>query len=274
MTLDAELIRQGIAEMTSTACHIDIFDELDSTNKHLARQLAAEPSLALPRLCVAVHQSAGVGRRGRVWHSPISSITLSLIQRFEKPSSALMGLSLVTGIALAELLKRQVAQDKSAELSVKWPNDILAGDRKLGGILIEVPQTSASNCTVITGIGINLSQGEELLQVDQPYAVLESLLNRLPEQSQLTGNIAGAVLRSYEEFEQSGWQNFADRWAAVDYLHGKAVTVSQTAIGDRASEPVSGIAKGVAIDGGLMVQHAEQQKIWYSGEISVRADLN
>lgn len=261
-----------MASLTSRECQLDVFEELDSTNKYLVRQLASEPQLELPRLCVAAHQTAGVGRRGRTWHSPVNSITLSLIQRFSKPSSSLMGLSLVAGIAIAELVKEQIGQQRAWKVGVKWPNDILVEHRKLGGILIEVPQSSSAECIVITGIGLNLSQGKELLQVDQPYALLETLVDELPDASYQTGQIAGAVLQAYQLFEQSGWPGFAERWAAVDYLRGRSVSVIQAGEQVDDLKPVTGTALGVAADGGLIVEQGHQQKTYYSGEISVRAE--
>lgn len=274
MTLDAAAIRNGMAEVYAGECQLQVFAELDSTNKYLTRQLISEPTLSLPRLCVAEHQTAGVGRRGRVWHSPINSITFSLAQRFAKPSSELMGLSLVTGVAVAELIKKWVDPQWRPDIGVKWPNDLLVGQRKLGGILIEVPQTSSVNSTVVTGIGINVSQGDALSQVDQPYAVLDSLVAEVSDRGYLIGQIAGTVLDAYKQFEHAGWSVFADRWAAVDCLKGRAVTLTLATHGNGKSKPTTGMAAGVAEDGGLVIEHADQRKTYYSGEISVRADLD
>jgi len=268
MNLDQETIESALQEHWAGPCEVQVFEQLDSTNKHLIRHLDKSLSLQTPVLCVAGHQTAGVGRRGKPWHSPVDSITLSLLYGFPKPAAALMGLSLVTGIAVAEGLEDIAA----GKVGLKWPNDIIVNDRKLAGILIEVPKASTQQSSVVTGIGINFRHGQEHEQIDQPFVVLESLSEKLPERSELIGQLAGRILTAYALFAEAGWQAFAEQWREYDYLNGQSVRIIRAAGGEGAENTtdLAGIARGVSSDGGLIVEHDSESQVYYGGEVSVR----
>src|SRR3954463_2455586 len=125
-----------------------------STNSVLLK----ERDLAVPVLLVADEQTAGRGRRGRRWRSPPGSgITFSLARRIRRPTRELAALSLVAGVAVTRALR--LAGVARAEL--KWPNDLLAGGAKLGGILVET-RVSGREALAVFGIGINLRGGADL----------------------------------------------------------------------------------------------------------------
>lgn len=268
MSLNQSALELALQQAWSGEYKLDLFETLGSTNQHLKSGLAvqaepAKPAAAHPvnRICVTELQTAGVGRQGRVWHSPLNSITFSLQYAFKLPAADLMGLSLVTGLTVADVLAAHTDQ----QIELKWPNDLLVAGRKLAGILIELPQIRQSGCTSITGIGINFAAGPEHLKVDQPFVTLESLMTtQLPDKSQLIGTLAGSILANYDTFARQGWQAFAAGWHQRDYLSGKKVSLS---IGDKVLE---GTATGVAANGGLIVKQGDLEQIYYSGEVSVR----
>lgn len=110
-----------------------------------------------PVVRVAADQSAGRGRLGRRWWSaPGDSLLFSLGVVIPRPLNALAGLSLATGLATVEGL-RQLPVTDPARIALKWPNDILLDDAKLGGILIETAATAPHACAVVIGIGLNLA---------------------------------------------------------------------------------------------------------------------
>jgi BirA family biotin operon repressor/biotin-[acetyl-CoA-carboxylase] ligase len=121
--------------------------ELDSTNSE-ARRLAeaGEPG---PVWIIAEHQTAGRGRRGRVWDTASGNLAATLLLRPEAPAAVIGQLSFAAALAAAETASHFAAQ---AAITVKWPNDVLANGQKLAGILLE----SAPGWLAI-GIGINLS---------------------------------------------------------------------------------------------------------------------
>jgi BirA family transcriptional regulator, biotin operon repressor / biotin---[acetyl-CoA-carboxylase] ligase len=139
---------------------LDAVASTGSTNADLQARAAAEPGGAEGRVLVAEEQTAGRGRRGRTWSSvPGESLTFSVLLR---PASVPPGrrgwLSLLTGVAVASAVR--TLTDVQAVL--KWPNDVLVGDRKLAGILAEQsPDMSA----VVIGVGVNVATPADALPV-------------------------------------------------------------------------------------------------------------
>ncbi len=102
---------------------------------------------------MAEYQQAGRGRRGRKWFSPFgANLYLSMYWRLEQGPAAAIGLSLVIGIVIAEVLQQLGAE----QVRVKWPNDIYLQDRKLSGILVELTGKTGDAAQIVSGAGINL----------------------------------------------------------------------------------------------------------------------
>jgi BirA family transcriptional regulator, biotin operon repressor / biotin---[acetyl-CoA-carboxylase] ligase len=114
------------------AGRVNVLPVIDSTNQYLLDRIG---ELSSGDACVAEYQQAGRGRRGRKWFSPFgSNLYLSMYWKLDQGPAAAMGLSLVIGIVMAEVLQRLGAED----VRVKWPNDLYLKDRKLAGILVEL----------------------------------------------------------------------------------------------------------------------------------------
>jgi BirA family biotin operon repressor/biotin-[acetyl-CoA-carboxylase] ligase len=130
---------------------IHYFKEVDSTNdvaKYLAENGAEEGTVV-----VAEIQNRGKGRRGKTWISPPGGVWMSIILRPDIPTSKAPQLTLVTGVAVAETLKKELKLD----VGIKWPNDILIGNKKVCGILTEVNASVNKVNYVIVGIGIDMN---------------------------------------------------------------------------------------------------------------------
>lgn len=124
-----------------------------STNAEaLARALRGDD---LPLWVLADVQTSGRGRAGRSWSSGPGNLLASLALPLAAPPAAVAQLSLVAGVATVEAIRRSGPLIPS--LGLKWPNDILAGGAKLGGILVEASETQAGRVAVI-GIGLNLAR--------------------------------------------------------------------------------------------------------------------
>ena len=260
-----DAIEHAIRARWPTGCRLEEFHELPSTNQYLmTKDFAAND---YPVACIAHKQTAGVGRRGKVWLSPPDSITVSIAQTFNKPVSELLGLSLVTGLSIVSILETFYPP----VFGLKWPNDVLLGERKVAGILTEI-KSSGAVTTVVTGIGVNVAPGAELDGVDQPYATLADIaprkgtgiLDKEALVSRLIGDLIGGVLRDFQRFADSGWAPFADQWRQRDVLAGQPVRLS-------GATPVeTGVAKGVSGTGALIVEADRVEHLVYSGEVSVR----
>jgi BirA family biotin operon repressor/biotin-[acetyl-CoA-carboxylase] ligase len=236
---------------------LEVLHSVDSTNAWLMRQDRTH-SLAA---CVAEHQSAGRGRRGRQWCSPFgSNLYLSLRCCFDDGMGRLAGLSLAVAVAVVRTL-REAGIDGTA---VKWPNDIYWQGRKLGGILLEISGESAGPCMVVIGIGLNVAMpSAAALHIDQPWTDLTAIRNGV-SRNLLAGRLLHHMLDVIDVFQHSGLGPFEQEWCAADLLYGKPVLLLQP------HAEVSGIGRGIAPDGSLLLDVGGQLQSHSFGEVSVR----
>src|SRR5205085_8111599 len=130
---------------------VDVADVVDSTSSELSRR-AARGDIHR-HLLAAECQTAGRGRRGRVWTSVVGgSLVFSLGWRFEQGAGYLSALPLAVGLAIATALEAQ----GFAGIELKWPNDLLHDGRKLGGILVELSGDALGPSIAVIGIGLNV----------------------------------------------------------------------------------------------------------------------
>jgi len=260
--LDSERIFSELAR--STATHVDtinVFHELDSTNNWLREQsLNGAPS---GMVCLAEMQHAGRGRRGRSWVSPYAAnLYLSLLWRSTAGAAALSGLSLVTGIAVLRCLQAWGVETAG----LKWPNDIVAKNSKLAGILIDVVGEASGPCAVILGIGVNVRMPQPAgAEIDQSWTDLHRLIGRSDlSRNQLAAGLLDQLLPAVAEFELAGLQPFLEEWRRYDIVEGCQIDLQLP------NETVSGTACGIDEAGALLVETMHGRRRFASGEVSVR----
>lgn len=255
--LDRDLVVQQLGQYAG-AVDIDVRIETGSTN--VDALYAAREGLARPCAVLAEYQAAGRGRRGRVWASPLaSSLYLSMAFDFALGAAELEGLSLAVGVAVAETAARL----KVPGVALKWPNDILVGDRKLGGILIELAGELDARCIAIVGVGINgaLPPG---VDIDQPYTDILRETGQRPDRNAWAAALVVSLLDMANAFRQHGFAAFAERWQRFDAFAGREVTVFQ------GKTCVEGVACGVSPRGALRVEIPEGVREFHGGEITLR----
>jgi BirA family biotin operon repressor/biotin-[acetyl-CoA-carboxylase] ligase len=238
---------------------------LDSTNSQLLAR-GAPPSGQFDFL-TAEFQSAGRGRRGRTWLAPPgSAVCLSWSWCFEGLPSAMGALSLAVGVAARRALRGLHIDD----VRLKWPNDLVVPEGKLGGILIEMRTESAGPVHVIIGIGLNVALDAKLrarLRDDGTQAADLSALvapAAAPARSELVAALLNEGVAVVREFARAGFAPFRDEFQAADALRECPVTL-------QGSGSVSGgMARGVDMDGALLVAHQGQIHRIIAGEVSVR----
>jgi BirA family biotin operon repressor/biotin-[acetyl-CoA-carboxylase] ligase len=154
-----------------------------------------------PVLLAAETQTAGRGRRGRRWRSaPGASATFSIARRMRCAPGALVGLPLAVGAAAARALRALGARG----VALKWPNDLMARKRKLGGILIETRSPSPALVQAVVGIGINCRPQPRLAaRLGRGVAALDELTARPVSRARVIGAVARAVLAALEKWEIS-----------------------------------------------------------------------
>lgn len=200
-------------------------------------------------------QTAGRGRRGRAWQTdPDGALAFTVLRRFALPPMRLAPLGPAIGVAVARGLQALGA----SAVRLKWPNDLVVDDAKLGGLLIE-----ARGEAVAIGIGLNLAVGA-LSTVEQPWTDLRRAGLLDASRPQVLGGVLRALLPALATFEREGFAAFVDDWSRLDALAGRPVRVHA---GARVDE---GIAMGIDPGGGLRVRHAEGERIHHAGEVSVR----
>ncbi len=148
------------------------YESIGSTNNEALRLAASGEEGGL--WVWAARQEAGKGRAGRGWASPIGNLYASLIIRPQVPIITALQLSLLAGVAAHDAVARLAGEAGSAlDLRLKWPNDILIGNAKLGGILLESAAAyGAFAPAIVMGTGINLAHAPA--DLSRPVASLAS----------------------------------------------------------------------------------------------------
>ncbi len=210
-------------EARSLLSTLHIFDELDSTNTHLMR-LAAE-GVSAGAVCLAETQTAGKGRIGRSWLSPLgANVYLSVLWRYDD-HSLIAGLSLAVGVAVIRALERSGI----VGVGLKWPNDLLWEDRKLGGILLEVSGEAHGGYAVVVGLGINryipsaVGRGIDQAWVDLAAVAGESA----PSRNRLIASILNELLPLLNDYRHTGLEPYLPEWRRYHHLTGREVVVRQ-----------------------------------------------
>jgi BirA family biotin operon repressor/biotin-[acetyl-CoA-carboxylase] ligase len=257
--LDAAAIARHLGKLRQHF-GIEILDSATSSNT-LLLQRAAEGAPSGSVLAVE-WQSQGRGRLGRVWHAGLGdALTFSLLWRFERGLSALSGLSLAAGVAVM----RALAELGIVGASLKWPNDLITARGKLAGILVEAQGDMLGPSAVVIGIGINLS-GAAARKVDQPLSALADLTNVAPERNVLLATLLRALYEVLQQFAASGFAALQAEWQRCHGLQDQPVHLLMPD-----GSKISGIARGVAEDGALLLETPQGVRRFNAGEISLRS---
>lgn len=263
--LDAQRIREQLSpSVRQSVRSLNTAWTVDSTNSVLLSR--PNPPLGTCEVVLAEYQSAGRGRRGRAWLAPPGgAICLSLNWSFREVPRDLGALGLAVGVCVLRALRREGLDGGG----LKWPNDILVGGRKLGGILIELRAESAGPACVVIGIGLNVALGEQLLaEIERTGIPATDLVVsglRQPSRNALAAALIGEVAQGLERFESEAMRPFIEEWRAADALQGSQIEVRTLA------ESVRGWAKGIDLHGALVVETPHGIRRFISGEVTVRA---
>ncbi|MDH4189194.1 MAG: biotin--[acetyl-CoA-carboxylase] ligase [Betaproteobacteria bacterium] len=244
-----------IAHELGADIDVAVLDACGSTNSEL---LQAPPHPRM-RLLLAEEQTAGRGRRARRWLSPIGDgLALSLRRDFPHAPRDLAALSLAAGVAAARALRALGAR----ETRLKWPNDLLLGGAKLGGILVETRMQGTAVAAVV-GIGINMRSAAGLgARLRRRVAALEDCLAPPPSRNTVAARIARELCGVLDAYEQRGLAAIRDEWEALDAYRGKRLRVRMAD-----GSVLAGVAEGIAEDGGLRLRTAQGLRAVRSGHV-------
>jgi len=254
-----QLLNESFIHSHIKSGSVTVLPVIDSTNQYLLDRLS---ELESGDACIAEYQQAGRGRRGRKWFSPFgANLYLSMYWRLEQGPAAAIGLSLVIGIVMAEVLHELGA----GQVRVKWPNDLYLHDRKLAGILVELTGKTGDAAQIVIGAGINLAMRQvESDIVNQGWINLQEAGIKV-DRNELAVRLIEKLRASLREFEQEGLAPFLSRWEKLDnFIHRQVKLI----IGDR---EIYGISRGIDNQGALLLEQNGVIKPWMGGEISLRS---
>jgi len=252
--LDENVIRSQLKQGKVTVLPV-----IDSTNQYLLDRIN---ELNSGDSCVAEYQQAGRGRRGRKWFSPFgANLYLSMFWRLEQGPAAAIGLSLVIGIVIAEVL-HSLGADK---VRVKWPNDLYLNDRKLAGILVEMTGKTGDAAQIVIGAGLNMvMRNVQADVVNQGWITLQEAGVTI-DRNILAVRLIKELRQSLTLFEQEGLSPFLGRWEKLDnFIHRPVKLI----IGDK---EIFGTSRGINAQGALLLEQEGIVKPWVGGEISLRS---
>ena len=250
---------------------VDALAACDSTSSVLLER--ASHGAPAGSVIVADRQSAGRGRRGRDWlSSPESSLTFSLLWRFDGGIERLAGLSLAVGVAVSRALEACGAQG----IALKWPNDILLFENsqyaKLGGILVELQserQGERHSMLAVIGIGLNLQLPDTRMvpkEFTYPAGALSQALSSLPDRHDRLAQLRIALADVLDQFSRDGFVALREAWLARNAWQDCPVNLLHDGVVER-----TGICRGVDADGALLIDTASGLERCLSGDLSLRA---
>ncbi|MBE1547469.1 BirA family biotin operon repressor/biotin-[acetyl-CoA-carboxylase] ligase [Mycobacterium sp. OAS707] len=228
--LDTPSLRAEVAGPGRHWRQLDVVEQTGSTNADLLARAAAGEDIA-GAVLIAEHQTAGRGRNGRVWTSPGAQLTMSVgVDGGGVPPDSWGWLPLATGVAVVDTVAPY-----GVAAGLKWPNDVLVGDRKLAGILTEV---AAAQRFIVVGIGLNVTlRGDEVPDADA------TSLRALGVETLDRGQLVAALLRELgTRFSRWREADGADAGLIADY-RARSVTIGSRV---RAILPGGGEVLGVA----------------------------
>ncbi len=233
-------------------------DEVDSTNEYLKRMVNDGYDSDEMLTVTAQFQTAGKGRRGRQWFSdPGTALMFSVLV---KPKLAIDDCSMIT--LIMAMAVRQSLKDMNIETLIKWPNDIVLGDKKICGILTEALLESER---IIVGVGINTNQ-ESI-----PDELKESATSILIETDDCIDHdsLLESIIYNFEKLLEKLFKNGDMSDLKSEYEQGLVSLDKEVTVLDPAGE-YNGICKGIDNRGQLIVSHEGQETYVYAGEVSVR----
>lgn len=260
--LDRHLIEEALTPSArQLMSKLEIRSRLDSTNSYLMQ--VGRDGGTIGHACLAEQQLAGRGRRGREWISPYgSNIYLSLLWSYNLGLADLSGLSLAVGLGVVRGLERIGVTG----VGLKWPNDLLYGNRKLAGLLLEVAGEQGGPSQVVVGLGLNTQlTAQQGVAIDQPWIDLSDV----PGGAAISRNCLAAMLLSellavLERFGREGLAPLLEEWHQHDLYYGKKISLQ---LGAR---HIDGVHRGINDAGALLLEEDGVIRTYHGGEVSLR----
>ena len=197
--------RLNAAAIAVPGAEVRVVDRCGSTNSALLSDFPGRPVLL-----AAETQTAGRGRRGRRWQgSPGADVAMSLALVVHRPLRELPALSVVAGVAAARALRALGART----VRLEWPNDLMVGASKIGGILVETRRAAPGGTLAVIGVGVNVHAAPAGLR--RRVTFLGACVNPPPARNVVVERIGRELLAALPRFEAAGLAPFVPEWTAL-----------------------------------------------------------
>jgi len=243
---------------------IEHFTSIDSTNSYLLRE--ALPDVGAARVAIADVQTDGRGSHGRAWLSERDrSLCMSVAWTFDAAPDGLSSLTLVFGVAVA----RALASLGLSAVRLKWPNDLMVGDAKLGGMLAETRLRADRSVGVIFGIGVNLRLPTAVDEIapskwaSSPTS-MEAHVDALPSRDAVAAAVLSQAVPLFRDHDAGSLPAVLDEWRRLDACAGRPLRVEQP---DSTNAVLEGTGAGVDDSGALLVDTDNGLKRVLAGRI-------
>jgi len=257
-----EISQARIGRLLEHAMDVVCLEQVDSTNAYAA--MLAEQGARHFTAVIAAVQSGGRGRRGRNWISPAGGLWMSVLTRPELSPSCVQALTLCAALAVVRGIKSIYPQ---IDARIKWPNDVLIGDRKLCGILSEMSSDIDSVRYVVTGIGVNANFYSSVLgtQLNTPPVSLLDITGTAADRNRLAAQILNEFADIYSGFIEAGsFEPYTEEYTdLMAWLNQRVVLTG-------AGESHEGVIQGIDPTGALLIRNGTEMQRIIAGEISVR----
>jgi BirA family biotin operon repressor/biotin-[acetyl-CoA-carboxylase] ligase len=236
----------GLGPDPAQARRTVVLQEIDSTNAEARRR--AEAGETGPIWIAARRQTAGRGRRGRAWETGAGNLAATLLITTAKPPAEAAQIAFVAALAVSDLACAHVASDL---VTLKWPNDVLIGGRKVAGVLVESGSAPATGrLWLAVGVGVNLATPPDA--AERPATSLATHLQtpdaRPPSPEAALAELAASIDRWIDLWERLGFDPISDAWTARAHGLGRACTARLE------RETIEGVAEGLDGDGALRLR--------------------
>ncbi len=237
------------------------FDEVDSTND-VAMESGAK-GLSEGLVILSEGQSHGKGRMGRTWVSPRNvNIYVSILLRPGISPQYAPVMTMMSAISTSRAIKEVTG----LETTIKWPNDILIGKKKVAGILTEMNAEQERINYIVAGIGINVNMKKEDFPEDirTPAASLAECLGSRVDRTNLLSTLINILEQDYNELKNDGIKSIFRKWRKGCDILNRRIKVCLP------GEEVTGVAEDLTPEGGLIMKlDGSGKRVIYAGDVSI-----
>lgn len=258
--IDEEYLKQNL--IPRLGLKTELFETISySTNDRVKELISAGYKDAL---VAAESQAGGRGRVGRTWLSTDNSVAMSF--------SASPNIDITSYPLVALIAALSIAKALGEDIRIKWPNDILIGDKKVCGVLCELHSCESINYAII-GIGVNIGQSSGA-RLDLPHATTLMDEGISISKEEIITRIYNNFLESLEVFEEAGFKPFAKEYnERLAHLDEEVILLDSASHGGNIEEAevvLQGVCKGVDEGGKLMIEDKSGLHLISTGELSLR----